>query len=258
LGEFIAASVLLASNLKFEGRLVLQLRSDSDISLLMAECKHNGEVRAYAQYNEKVIAENKDKNFSFEMFRKGLLAMTIEPEVGESYQGIVSLSGKDGGEAKNLAVCLQNYFAQSEQLQSHFYLLSAGDFAVGFMLQQLPAQLEPNEQVRALHWEDIQYLAATLSEEELLTLDGQTIMHRLFHEDKVRFLDQSPIKFACSCSKERMDSALISLGRNELETILLEQGQIDMLCEFCKYGYVYGQTEINNLFSDFPPEKILH
>lgn len=251
LGEFMVASTLLSSSLKFEGRLVLQLRSANEISLIMAECNHQGDVRAYAQYQEEWFA-NKENQFSFEDFKGATLAITIEPDIGEAYQGIVPLEGKNVGE------CLQAYFVQSEQLQSYFFLFCDGESAKGFMLQQLPAQLIKDNETRELHWESLKILAATLSSQELLSLSSEELMHRLFHEEQVRLLEQSPVQFSCSCSKARMDKALISIGIEELDGVLLEQGQIDISCEFCKKAYVYGQDEINELFEGSDIPKVIH
>jgi len=220
----------------------------------MAECTDEGHVRAYAQYQD--IDESSLHaalgQFTFADFKDATLAMTIEPKSGEAYQGIVPLEGK------NLAQCLQNYFLQSEQLGSHFYLLCEGEYARGFMLQQLPAQLEKNIEERQLHWEEVQILADTLTAQELLTLPSHTLMYRLFHEHQLRFLEQKPLQFKCSCSKQRMDNALASLGVEELQSILLEQGQIDVRCEFCKHGYIYAQQEVDELFTRESEQEIFH
>ncbi len=236
LSEFMVATALLSSSLKFEGRLVLQLRSQSEVPLLMAECNHHAQVRAYAQYQEL------SSDFSFESLTKGTLAMTLEPEVGEPYQGIVPLMGQD------LAQCLQFYFEQSEQLGSHFQLSVRNGKASGFMLQQLPPQYESEAEQRQQTWNDLKTLAETLETDELFGLNAQTIMHRLFHEFDVRFLEKAPVEFKCRCSKARMDQALVSLGQEELESILAEQGQIDMACEFCRQAYLYDQEEVRGLF----------
>ncbi len=240
LGEFMAACALLSSSLKFEGRLVLQLRSESDAPLLMAECNHLGQVRAYAQLKEACGEIN------FENLEKGVLALTIQPDSGEAYQGIVPLDGA------NLAACLKHYFFQSEQLESFFYFHTTTQEVKAFMLQQLPPQFEKDKENRRNDWETLQHLASTLSLEELSQLESQEIMRRLYHQEVLRFLDRKEIKFQCSCSLSKMEKALVSLGRNELEEILLEQGQIDMSCEFCQERHIFTQKEIAALFSEQP------
>lgn len=251
LGQFMAACALLSSGLKFEGRLLLHLRSDSRVPLLMAECRHQQALRAYAQLSESDSDDAKASfaDFDFCELRRGTLALTLQPDVGESYQGIVPLDGD------NLAQCLQYYFLQSEQLHSHFYLSCEQGQAYGFMLQQLPAQLEKDVTQRQEHWREAKTLVDTLSTEELMALPSQEIMHRLFHQDDVRFLGQTALHFACSCSKAKMENALVSLGREELESILLEQGQIDIQCEFCQKGFIFDQEDVAALFLD---KQVLH
>lgn len=247
LAEFMLACALLSSSLKFEGRLVLQLRSQSKVPVIMAECNDLGHLRAYAKTETNL--KNPYEQLPFAEFKNGTLALTLQPKMGEAYQGIVPLDGN------NLAECLQHYFVQSEQLQSHFYFYAKQGRARGFMLQQLPAQLEKDVENREAHWEEVKALAHTLSEEELLSLDSETIMHRLYHQDEVRLLENKTLQFRCSCSKEKMENALISLGQHELDAILLEQGEIDMQCEFCERGFIFERKDIASLFSD---EQVLH
>lgn len=244
LSEFMLACALLSSSLKFEGRLVLQLRSESRAPLIMAECNDQGHLRAYAKTDQRLQAP-----LLFSELINGTLALTIQPSIGEAYQGIVPLDGN------NLAECLQHYFVQSEQLQSHFYFYAKQGRAKGFMLQQLPTQLEKDTELREAHWEEVKSLAATLTEDELLSLDSETIMYRLYHQDEVRLLEQKDLQFRCSCSKEKMEKALISIGKDELDSILLEQGQIDMQCEFCQSGFIFDRADVTNLFTD---EQVLH
>jgi molecular chaperone Hsp33 len=243
LGEFMTACALLSSSLKFEGRLVLQLRSNSEVPLIMAECNNEGRLRAYAQ------TEDEEYKLSFVDLKSGTLAFTIQPDEGEAYQGIVPLDGD------SLSQCLQFYFMQSEQLESYFFMQAEKGQARGFMLQQLPAQLQPEKELRDRDWEDVQTLAETLSIEELFNLASLEIMHRLYHQDEVRFLERCELGFSCSCSKEKMEKALVSLGRNELEEILLEQGQIDMACEFCGMAFLFEHKDVARMFND---DGVLH
>jgi len=246
LNEFMLGSVLLSSNLKFEGRLVLQLRSDSAISLIMAECNDEGQLRAYAQF------EDLPNDFSFSDLKGGTLAITVDPKEGEPYQGIVPLNGDD------LAQCLRFYFQQSEQLNSHFYLFNNGEQAIGFMLQQLPAQLQKDQHTRDIDWQDLQTLANTLTQDEACSLSGEMIMYRLYHDYVLRFLGQTPLRFVCRCSKKKMDQALLSLGREEIEAIILEQGNIDMSCELCGSAYLYDLREALAIFDTDISHQTMH
>lgn len=230
LGEFLAASVLLSTTIKFEGRLVLQVRGNGALSLVMAECTHNGDVRGIARYEGEPLTD------TFRgLLGEGNLAITIEPENGEPYQGIVSLDGA------SLAECLVRYFEQSEQLGTRFRFAVDGGRAVGLLLQQLPGSDRGGAEQREEDWRRVQMLADTLEGEELLSVDNETLLHRLFHEETLRLFPPRDVQYRCSCSRERTATALLTIGRDEVESILAEQHSVTMTCEFC--GTVYRFTE---------------
>jgi molecular chaperone Hsp33 len=198
LGEFLAAAVLLATTLKFQGRLTLQARSGGQVPLIMAECTSELAVRAIARGAQEATAVR----FG-ELLAEGQLAITVEPERGRRYQGIVPLHGE------SLAESLDAYFEQSGAR-------GAVDCT----------------------------LAATVSREELLALDAAALLYRLYHEDPVRLFDPQPVRFRCSCSRERSRRALATLGEAEIRDILKEQGSVTMDCEFCNQQYVFEAPEL--------------
>ena len=163
LGEFVAASLLLAATIKFEGRLILQVRSEGEVPLLMAEASHDKKVRAIVRVADGV--ERLSGDFAT-VFSGGTLAVTIENQQGERYQSLVALVGD------SLAASLEGYFDQSEQLQTRISLAANDDVAAGMLLQQLPRQLVTDEKQREIQWEHITILGDSLSREELLTLDS--------------------------------------------------------------------------------------
>jgi molecular chaperone Hsp33 len=239
LGEFLAAATLLSTTLKFEGRLVLQARSEGEIPLLMAECSDQLLVRGIARGAQHATSEA----FT-QLLAGGVLAITVEPLRGKPYQGIVPLS------ENSLAASLDAYFEQSEQLQTRLWLASDGQQAAGLLLQQLPAQLQRSADVRARQWQHASTLAATVSNEELLQLPAETLLHRLYHEDPVRLFDPRAVRFHCSCSEQRSRSALAALPPHELEEILAEQGHIAVDCEFCNQQYRFEREALYDLLPD--------
>jgi len=239
LAEFLCACVLLSSSLKFEGRLVLQIRSEGDITLLMAESDHRQNVRAIAKFSENVRFSDFEAAFT-----KGTFAMTIEPAGRKPYQGIVPLSGSC------LADCLAEYFVRSEQLGTHLFFALEDDCAAGFFIQQMPSHRVMDKALRKKQWMEVKMFVETLSAQELTTLACENLLHRLFSEDEIRIFDASEVQFSCRCSKARMDSALISLGKQELEKMLAEQDDIEMKCEFCNTAYCYDQKAIFTLLED--------
>lgn len=183
LGELLAAAALLVGTLKFDGLLSLQARSEGPVPLLMVECSSDREVRGIARYHAEQIAPDATLR---ELMPEGMLAITVDPAKGQRYQGIVGLEGVD------LAACLSEYFAASEQLPTRFWLAADSRRACGLLLQQLPADRIHDPEEREASWQHLRTLADTLSAEELLGLDTETVLHRLYHEEPLRLFEAQP------------------------------------------------------------------
>ena len=221
-GEAVAAVALLAGTLKFSGRLSLQAQGRGPVSLLLAECTHDGQLRALARHDgEPDTAANIGA-----LIGDGTMVITITPDQGRQYQGIVPLEGD------TLAQCLEGYFQQSEQLPTRLWLASGNNRAAGLMLQRLPDQVASRDENRN-QWEHLEALAGTLKMEELLDLPAETVLRRLFHETPPRLPEAQPLRFGCTCSRERTENALLSLGADELKTLLDEDGEATLTCDFC-------------------------
>lgn len=234
LGEFLAAAALLSATLKFQGTLTLQARSEGQLPLIMAESSSDYKLRAIARSADQAVSED-----FHTLLTDGQLAITIQPDKGQRYQGIVALEGD------SLAECLQAYFRQSEQLSTRIWLHSSNNCSAGMMLQELPDS--GIDEQRDISWEHATRLADTLSNEELLTLDFEQLLFRLYHQEKLRLFEPSAVSFECSCSEQRTLSAIRSLGEQELRDILAEQGSIDINCEFCHQHYHFNQAAIERL-----------
>jgi len=246
LGEFMAASVLLTTTLKYEGKMILQARSEGQIPLIMAECTSDLKIRAIARGAQEATSE------AFEvLLSNGQLVITIDPARGERYQGIVPLV------QNSLAHSLDAYFRMSEQLHTRFWLACDGQQAAGMLLQQLPSQLQPDPQDRENQWQHVCMLADTLRDQELLTLPAEQSLRRLFHKEPTRLFEPRRPEFHCSCSRERTFNALSAVGAEEVESLLVEQGSITMDCEFCNQQYAFNRDDLVALL---PPEKppLLH
>ncbi len=237
LGKFLAAGVLLGSTIKFDGRLVLQARGDGQLSLVMSEYTSAGEVRGIARFPQAP----EGTQFT-DLVGKGTLVITVDSRRGDPYQGIVALESDD------LAQCLQDYFRQSEQLSSWFIVAANEERVSAMMLQQLPTQLQKDPELRAEQWAHAMHLAQTLTEEELLSLDNATILHRLYHEEELRLFEPRGVRYQCSCSRERTARALLAIGQAEVYSIVAEQGLVAISCEFCGREYKFAPAEIDRLF----------
>ena len=246
LGEMLAAVALLGTTLKFEGRVLLQAQGSGNVQILMAEINHRGECRAVSRY-EGDVAENLS---AVELIEDGHLVITIEPDDGQRYQGIVPL------EKETLSGCLTDYFLQSEQLPTQIHLAADGNKAAGFLLQVMPAAGTSGSD-----WEHISQIGATLKSEELLSLDNETLLYRLFHQEACRLYDPDALVFKCDCSRERSMNALQFLTQDELLEMLEEQGTVEVGCQFCNARYRFDEADIRAQFSDtahIPQSDQLH
>lgn len=245
LAEALAAAALLAGTLKFEGLLILQAKGMGPLTVLMAECSHDGKLRAIARYDGDVPDAP-----LVQLLGEGHLAITVDPKrpdggPSQRYQGIVPLDGI------SLAECIEHYFSQSEQLGTRLWLVTGGGRVAGFLLQELPDAAGARRDSDA--WVRLCRLTDTLTAEELLFLEPEILLHRLFHQEDVRLFAAEALKFACSCSMERVQHALRSLGPAELRAILAEQGQIEVTCEFCNQRRHFGPADVEDLLRR-PPD----
>lgn len=246
LGEFLAAASLVSSTLKFDGRIILQARGNGPISTIMAECDNHSGLRGIVRMNPNLTL---DKNLEAQgniqqLLGDGVLAITIDPEQGERYQGIVPM------DSDYLSECLEHYFAQSAQLSTRLWFTANDEYASGFLLQALPQQISTSLEENLHHWETLCALADTITNEELLELDHAELLYRLFNEEPLRIFEPSTLQFSCSCSRERTGDALISLGRDEVESILVDNGFIDVDCQFCNQHYHFDAADVRALFGD--------
>jgi molecular chaperone Hsp33 len=222
LGEFMAAAVLLSTTLKFDGKLILQARSEGQIPLLMVECNSALEIRAIARGADQATAEG-----FHQLLANGQLAITVDPDQGQRYQGIVPLAGD------SLAHSLDAYFSSSEQLGTRLWLAADDQRAGGLLAEQ-----------RQQQWEHACTMAETVRDTELLEMDTQQLLQLLYREEPVRLYEPLAVAFRCSCSRERTLNALSSINPAEIEELLEELGCITMDCEFCNQQYRFSREDL--------------
>jgi len=263
LGEMTAASVLMQSNIKFNGALVMQIFGDGPLKLAVVEVQPDLSLRATA----KVVGELGDASTLPEMVNvhnEGRCAITLDPLTKlpgqQPYQGVVPLFDDQRNKLDKFSDVLQHYMLQSEQLDTTLVLAANDTTAAGLLIQRLPIKGEGNLAAKAsMEDEDeigrnedynrISILASSLTADELLNLDAETILHRLFWEEKlVRFEPLTP-KFACSCSRERVSNMIRSLGTEEVESILAERGEVEVGCDFCGQQYRYDAVDAAQIFT---------
>ncbi len=240
LGETCAAAALFTGHAKVDGRLSIQLRGQGALRTLFAECTAAGTLRGIAQLDPDVPPPQDLGGLG----PNPLLAITIEnPAPGgrepQRYQGMVAL------EADQLAGAFEGYFQQSEQLPTRLLLAADGDRVAGLRLQKLPG-----DGGDADGWTRAGALFETLTPGELLDWPTATLLHRLFHEDAPELLARRGLRFACSCSRERVEAMLVSLGQHEADAAAAG-GDAEIRCEFCGLGYRFSPDQIAQLFSSF-------
>jgi molecular chaperone Hsp33 len=246
LGEMLVAATLLSATLKFKGEISLQVQSQGLIKYAVVDVTHDQKVRGIARWKEQKTRWPTEFQHQFS---KGVLAITITPDKGERYQGLVSL------DKSSLAECLEDYFTQSEQLATRVLLhtdtqsnqLKAG----GLLVQILPQSSEATDASQHNHFNDLVVLTETMTAEELFNLDAQTLLYRLYHEYEVELYPPTPVTFACTCSKARSAEALKNIEKSELLKIIAEEGAIRMDCQYCNAQYVFDQMDVESIHAGF-------
>ncbi len=264
LGQMAAAGVLMQASIRFNGALVLQVYGDGPVKLAVAEVQPDlafrvtgtvvGEVPADAQL-EAMLNVNGG----------GRCAITLDPKDKfpgqQPYQGVVPLHGDRREPLQQLSQVLEHYMLQSEQLDTRLILAANDDVAAGLLIQRMPVTGagnlagQKNEDEIGLNedFNRIALLAGTLTAEELLSLDAGTLLHRLFWEEKLRRFEpqqgDSAPRFACNCSRERVGRMLIGLGADEVHGIVVEQGRVEIGCEFCGLKYHFDAVDVGGLFT---------
>lgn len=242
LGELLVATSLLTATLKFEGSITVQLQGDGPVRLAVINGDNNQQLRGVARYEGTLPEDGKLQS----LIGNGQLVITITPDQGERYQGIIAL------EADTLAGCLEQYFAQSEQLATRLWIRTGHHEglprAAGILLQELPAQSEDH----SADFEHLEQLTSTIKDEELFGLEAEEILYRLYHQDKVRVFDPQAIEFRCTCSRARCEGALLQIGKEEAMAMVQDLGKIDMHCDYCGAEYPFDGIDVETLFSRAP------
>jgi len=242
LAELLVATSLLTATLKFAGDITVQLQGDGPMSLAVINGNNKQQLRGVARVQDE-IADDADLKA---LVGNGYLVITITPEEGERYQGVVGLEGD------TLAACLEDYFMRSEQLPTRLYIrtgeVDGQPAAGGMLLQVLPAQdTDSND------FEHLATLTDTIKTEELLTLPANDVLWRLYHEEEVTLYDPQDVEFKCTCSRARCAGALKTLPDEEIESILAEEGEIDMHCDYCGSHYLFNAMDIAEIRNNASP-----
>ena len=280
LGELTAAAVLMQANIKFNGALVIQVFGDGPVKLAVAEVQPDLAFRATAKVVGDVPAGARLEAL-LNVHGQGRCAITLDPQDKlpgqQPYQGVVPLHGDQREPLQQVSQVLEHYMLQSEQLDTRLVLAADSKVAAGLLIQRLPVTGEGNlagadphggsqrtkegaPSFRGQANEDaigrnedynrIATLAASLTREELLELDVDTVLRRLFWEEKLLRFDIQTPRFACTCSRERVANMIRALGQEEADSILADHGEIDVGCDFCGQQYRFDAVDAVRIFTD--------
>jgi len=267
LGEMAAAGVLMQANIKFNGALVLQIFGDGPVKLAVAEIQPELTFRTTAKVVGEVGAGAMLEAL-LNVGGQGRCAITLDPQGRQPgqqpYQGVVPLHGDKKEPLQQVSQVLEHYMLQSEQLDTRLVLAANDEVAAGLLIQRLPVEGagnlggRKNEDDIGLSeaFNRIALLAATLTRDELLALEPQQILHRLFWEETLRVFEPDHPRFACTCSRERVQNMLRGLGREESDGLIAERGEVEVGCEFCGLQYRFDAVDVGELFTpvrDQPP-----
>lgn len=263
LAEAMVLCATLATSLKYDGIFTLQITGDGPIRLLVTDLTTDGALRGYAQFDSWklaiALAGRKDapEGYVPKLFGRGRLAFTVDQgQHTERYQGVVPLEGA------TLTDCAHTYFRQSEQLPTGIKISArreekdgAGHWhAAALMVQQMPefdaGRIDVDREQREEDFRKAVILMASATDREMLDpgLAGETLIYRLFHEDKPRRFEPRPFMARCRCSRERIDRVLRSLKREELADLRDTRGLVSVKCEFCSTEYNYDESDLDRIY----------
>jgi molecular chaperone Hsp33 len=240
LSQTLCATSLLSGILKYDGQLTLQFQGTGPLKMLVAKCDNQYRIRGTAQWDKESLPSNLHTNFEH-----GNLVITIQNnKTNQNYQSIVAINHQ------SIAQSLENYFLQSEQLETRLWLAydHATQQAVGLLLQKLPTE-ETQDENTENQWQHIQTLANTVTNKDLLGWNNDTLLNNLFCEETIQLFEPHPVKFYCPCNAEKMLRSITLLGEKEALEVLETHRFIEVTCEYCNNQFQFDHDEINTLFT---------
>lgn len=243
LGELMVASSLLASTLKLDGSLTLQIQTNGSLKLLIAECNENLGIRGTVKWNGPI-----ESIAPIDLIKEGHFIITlIQKNAKTPYQGIVPMEGN------SISELLENYMLRSEQIQTKLWIHSQENIFHGLLIQKLPFNssaeaLDHDAMISA--WEDIVMSADKSFKTIHPELEASKILQTIFSSETIRLFDPSYPNFACSCSKKSVENMLRLIGKKECESIIEEQSSITIHCDFCNECYKYSEDEVEFIFNE--------
>lgn len=254
LGEALTVASLLSAIIKFNGRLTVQFQGKGGLKLLLAQCDNNFQIRGLAKWEGSLTYEE-----IMDSFKDGVLVIMLDSGGAKGrYQGIVSWRGN------SLAESIEGYFRDSEQLSTRLWLTVGKTSASGFLLQIIPenakTEVVSDQDITNPHWDRIVQLTEQLSQDDLIHLEYEQLLAKLYPDEAIRLFTDKAIEFRCTCSRKRSADAIMILGREEAEAELSTNHSLVVTCDFCNKEYVFDKADIRKIFEapHGPESNTLH
>lgn len=234
LGECLLTSVLLGSTMKYRGQVTVQFQSEDAVKMIVAKCNDALQIRGLAQFDVTKIPSG-NKPF---MLEKGNLIVTLEfANHVKTYQSIIPLEGK------SISKNIEDYFASSVQIPTEILLAVNENSAAGILLQLLPSENQSTQHQEQFR-EYADKLGEVITENDLLHLNNADLLALFDHEEGIRIFDEQLVEFRCQCSIDKMKNVIHTLGKNEIQELLVDKKVIDITCEYCNEIYSFDRNEI--------------
>jgi molecular chaperone Hsp33 len=235
LGHTTALNVLLGANQKGSGRVTLQVQGSGPVKLLVADCTAELQIRGMASYEKP----DREAGSERRLLGDGRLSVTLEDlKSGQFYQSLVPLEGE------TLEQIFEHYLAQSEQTTTWLRLRADGGALCGLLLEKLPRadSRDPDG------WNRVTHLASTLTLDETRDAQPYDLLTRVFPEELMRVFRLYAVEYHCPYDEAKVKDMLLGLGREEVQSILAEQGEVVIRNEMCNHEYRFGAKDIELLF----------
>lgn len=240
LGELTAVTTMLAAGLKHQGKVTIQIQGTGPVNLLVVEATNELNIKGVAKTNDKLKTEIKETQDLNQLLGDGKILVTLENQLTDSvFQSYVPR------EANSIKGIFEDFLTQSDQQPSKLWLAADETGIGGVLIQKLPA----SKNIDADGWNRVEILSDTLTNQEIISLDSETLIHTLFHEELIELFDGTDIQYHCPKDKTKIETMLLSLGKEECLKIIEEQGEIVIHNEMCNFHARYQQQDINNLFA---------
>jgi len=236
LGHTTALNVLLGANQKGAGRVTLQVQGTGPVKLLVADCTAELRIRGMAHYDSDDVPQDSERS----LLGDGRLSVTLEDlKSGKFYQSLVPLEGE------TMEEIFAHYLSQSEQLPAYLRLFADGEALAGLLLEKLPGadSRDPDG------WNRVMHFANTLTLDDTRDTQPYDLLTRVFPEELMRVFRLYAVEYHCPYDEDKVKDMLRGLGRQEVESILAEQGEVVIRNEMCNHEYRFDADAIARLFA---------